>query len=96
LRPEWCRASHQWYPAFVYDFRSEAATFRRVGKIELETFVEISLGIGVADFKLMAASYLGRWDLVQLRCANFMGCSLEERLALIPWVQRSACGIQIG
>jgi hypothetical protein len=31
----------------------------------------------------MASSYLGRWDLVQLRCANFMGCSLEERLALI-------------
>jgi CRP-like cAMP-binding protein len=31
----------------------------------------------------MAASYLGRWDLVQLRCANFMSCTLEERLALI-------------
>jgi len=28
-------------------------------------------------------SYLGRWDLVQLRCANFMSCTLEERLALI-------------
>jgi len=31
----------------------------------------------------MAASYLGRWDLVQLRCANFMSFTLEERLALI-------------
>jgi hypothetical protein len=31
----------------------------------------------------MAVSYLGRWDLVQLRCANFMSCTLEERLALI-------------
>lgn len=31
----------------------------------------------------MAASYSGRWDLVQLRCANFMSCSLEERVALI-------------
>ena len=30
----------------------------------------------------MAASYLGRWDLVQLRCANFMSCTLEERLVL--------------
>jgi CRP-like cAMP-binding protein len=31
----------------------------------------------------MAASYSGRWDLVQLRCANFMSCTLEERVALI-------------
>jgi hypothetical protein len=31
----------------------------------------------------MALSYLGRWDLVQLRCANFMSCTLEERIALI-------------
>src|SRR5580700_4065450 len=31
----------------------------------------------------MVVSYLGRWDLVQLRCANFMSCMLEERLALI-------------
>jgi len=29
----------------------------------------------------MAASYL-RWDLVQLRCANFMSCTLEERIVL--------------
>jgi hypothetical protein len=36
-----------------------------------------------ADFKRMAASYLGRWDLVQLRCSNFMSCTLEERVALI-------------
>jgi hypothetical protein len=32
----------------------------------------------------MAVSYFGRWDLVQLRCANFMSFMLEERLALIP------------
>ncbi len=31
----------------------------------------------------MATSYFGRWDLVQLRCSNFMGCTLEERVALI-------------
>src|ERR1700733_3236889 len=31
----------------------------------------------------MAASYSGRWDLVQLRCSNFMACTLEERVALI-------------
>jgi hypothetical protein len=36
-----------------------------------------------ADFKRMAASYAGRWDLVQLRCSNFMVCTLEERVALI-------------
>jgi CRP-like cAMP-binding protein len=66
-----------------YNFRCEAVTVCRVGTIELETFVEISLGVASADFKRMAASYLGRWDLVQLRCANFMSCTLEERLALI-------------
>jgi CRP-like cAMP-binding protein len=66
-----------------YNFRCEAVTVCRVGAIELEAFVEISLGVASEDFKRMAASYQGRWDLVQLRCANFMGCTLEERLALI-------------
>jgi len=51
--------------------------------IDLASFLEISLGVASADFKRMAASYMGRWDLVQLRCANFMSCTLEERLALI-------------
>jgi Crp-like helix-turn-helix domain len=30
----------------------------------------------------MATNYMGRWDLVQMRCANFMTCTLAERLAL--------------
>jgi CRP-like cAMP-binding protein len=66
-----------------YNFRCEAITECQVGTIDLKTFIEISLGISSEDFKRMAASYLGRWDLVQLRCANFMSCTLEERLALI-------------
>jgi CRP-like cAMP-binding protein len=66
-----------------YDFRCEAVTHCTVGSIELQKFIEIALGIDSEDFKRMATSYLGRWDLVQLRCANFMSCSLEERLALI-------------
>src|SRR5208282_4266616 len=70
-------------PGISYNFRCEAVTICRIGTIELEALVEISLGIGSEDFKRMAESYLGRWDLVQLRCANFMSCSLEERLALI-------------
>ncbi len=70
-------------PGISYNFRCEAVTICRIGTIDLESFVEISLGIASADFKRMAESYLGRWDLVQLRCANFMGCTLEERLALI-------------
>jgi len=70
-------------PGFSYDFRCEAVTPCRIGTIELESLIEISLGIASADFKRMAASYQGRWDLVQLRGANFMSCTLEERLALI-------------
>jgi CRP-like cAMP-binding protein len=70
-------------PGFRYNFRCEAVTPCRIGAIEVESLIEISLGIASADFKRMAASYLGRWDLVQLRCANFMSCTLEERLALI-------------
>ena len=70
-------------PGISYNFRCEAVTPCRIGTIELETFVEISLGVASADFKRLAESYLGRWDLVQLRCANFMSCTLEERLALI-------------
>jgi CRP/FNR family transcriptional regulator, cyclic AMP receptor protein len=66
-----------------YNFRCEAVTDCQIGVVGLETFIEIALGIASADFKRMAASYSGRWDLVQLRCANFMGCSLEERVALI-------------
>jgi CRP-like cAMP-binding protein len=65
------------------DFRCEAVTNCRVGTIALEKFIEISLGIDSEDFKRMASSYVGRWDLVQLRCSNFMSCTLEERLALI-------------
>jgi CRP/FNR family transcriptional regulator, cyclic AMP receptor protein len=66
-----------------YNFRCEAVTDCQIGTVTLETFIEIALGIASADFKRMAASYAGRWDLVQLRCSNFMACTLEERVALI-------------
>jgi CRP-like cAMP-binding protein len=66
-----------------YNFRCEAVTECQIGAVALETFIEIALGIASADFKRMAAGYSGRWDLVQLRCANFMSCTLEERVALI-------------
>src|SRR3984893_16524217 len=66
-----------------YNFRCEAVTDCQIGTVALETFIGIALGIASADFKRMAASYSGRWDLVQLRCSNFMGCTLEERVALI-------------
>ncbi|MGC2492793.1 Crp/Fnr family transcriptional regulator [Candidatus Binatus sp.] len=70
-------------PGISYNFRCEAVTVCRIGAVDLEAFIEISLGVASADFRRLAASYLGRWDLVQLRCANFMSCTLEERLALI-------------
>jgi CRP-like cAMP-binding protein len=67
----------------TYDFRCEAVTNCQIGTVPLEKFIEISLGIDSEIFKKMATCYLGRWDLVQLRCSNFMSCTLEERLALI-------------
>jgi len=67
----------------MYNFRCEAVTECQIGAVALGAFIEIALGIASADFKRMAASYSGRWDLVQLRCANFMSCTLEERVALI-------------
>src|ERR1700728_397890 len=70
-------------PGISYNFRCEAVTDCQIGTIDLKTFVEISLGVASDDFKRMASSYMGRWDLVQLRCANFMSCTLEERVALI-------------
>ncbi len=70
-------------PGISYNFRCEAVTVCRTGTVDLGSFVKISLGVASADFKRLAASYMGRWDLVQLRCANFMSCTLEERLALI-------------
>jgi CRP/FNR family transcriptional regulator len=66
-----------------YNFRCEAITDCQVGIVSLSTFIEIALGVASANFKHMAVSYSGRWDLVQLRCSNFMGCTLEERVALI-------------
>jgi CRP-like cAMP-binding protein len=66
-----------------YSFSCEAVTECQVGTVALDTFIQITLGIASADFKLMALCYTGRWDLVQLRCSNFMGCTLEERVALI-------------
>jgi CRP-like cAMP-binding protein len=66
-----------------YNFRCEAVTACSVGTIGWDDFIEICLGIGSVDFKRLAANYAGRWDLVQLRCLNFMSCTLGERLALI-------------
>jgi len=65
-----------------YNFRCEAATDCQIGTVTLATFIKIALGISSTDFTRMAASYSGRWDLVQLRCSNFMACTLEERVAL--------------
>jgi CRP-like cAMP-binding protein len=66
-----------------YNFRCEAVTECQIGVVALGTFIEITLGIALANFKNVAASYSGRWDLVQLRCANLMSCTLEERVAFI-------------
>ena len=66
-----------------YDFRCEAVTTCQVVILELNTFVEISLGIASADFKRLLANYVGRWDLVHLRCSNLMCFTLAERLALV-------------
>jgi hypothetical protein len=66
-----------------YNFRCEAVTNCNVGRLGWNEFIEICLGIGSVEFKRMAANYAGRWDLVQLRCSNFMSCTLAERLALI-------------
>src|SRR5216683_1136018 len=65
-----------------YDFRCEELTSCQIGAIDLKAFIRISLGIESIDFKRMALNYLGRWNLVQLRCSNFMSCTIEERLAL--------------
>ena len=65
-----------------YDFRCEAFTSCQIGAIDLAAFIRISLGIESIDFKRMALNYLGRWNLVQLRCSNLLGCTLQERLAL--------------
>src|SRR5260221_7820658 len=62
-----------------YNFRCEAVTDCEVGTVPVEALVQIALGITSAAFRSMAASYFGRWDLVQLRCANFMSLSLKER-----------------
>src|ERR1700722_11135410 len=77
-----------------YNFRCEAITVCQVGTIDLKTFIEISLGIASEGFKRMAVSYLGRWDLVQLRCSNFMSCTLEERVALILLELSENFGVQ--
>ena len=65
-----------------YDFRCEAVTTCQVGTVAMDTFIEICLGIGSAGFRKLAAGLLGRWDRVNLRCANLIGCTIEERLAL--------------
>ena len=66
-----------------YGFRCEAATNCQVGAIGWELFIKICLGVRSADFKQLVANYVGRWHAVQLRCSNFMSCTLEERLALL-------------
>jgi len=66
-----------------HSFRCEAAADCQVGTIDWDVFVEICLGTKSADFKRLAANYIGRWDLMQLRRSNFVICTLAERLALI-------------
>jgi CRP-like cAMP-binding protein len=66
----------------TYNFRCEAVTICQVGTIGLDSFVKICVGIGSAAFNLLASSFSGRWDRVQLRRSNLIGCTLEERLAL--------------
>jgi hypothetical protein len=70
-------------PGIKYFFRCEAVTACQIGTVDFQTYIEIALGIASDDFKRMASNYLVRWDLVQLRCSNFMGCTLVERLALV-------------
>jgi CRP-like cAMP-binding protein len=65
-----------------YGFQCEAVTECKIATVDLDTFIEVSLGIEAEHFKRMAANYLGRWNWVQLRCSNFMSCSLQERVAL--------------
>jgi CRP-like cAMP-binding protein len=65
------------------NFRCEAITTCQIGTIGMNSFIKICLGISSKTFKLMAASFLGRWDRVYLRCANLLGYTLEERLALV-------------
>jgi len=67
----------------TYNFRCEAVTSCQVGTIGLNSFMNTCLGIEAAAFKQMAASFVGRWDRVHLRCSNLVGCTLEERLALV-------------
>jgi CRP-like cAMP-binding protein len=66
----------------TYNFRCEAVTMCQVGTMGLDSFVKICVGIGSTAFKLLAGSFSERWDRVQLRRSNFIGCTLEERLAL--------------
>jgi CRP-like cAMP-binding protein len=65
-----------------YGFQCEAVTDCKIATVDLKTFIEVSLGIEAEKFKRMAVNYLGRWSWVQLRCSNFMSCSLQERVAL--------------
>ncbi|MGC1336839.1 MAG: Crp/Fnr family transcriptional regulator [Candidatus Binataceae bacterium] len=67
----------------TYNFRCEAVTSCQIGTIGLHGFMKICLGIGAAAFKQMADGFIGRWDRVHLRCSNLVGCTLEERLALV-------------
>ena len=74
-----------------YDFRCEAFTSCRIGAIDLDAFIRISLGIESIDFKRMALNYLGRWNLIQLRSSN---CTVQERLALALLELSEAFGIR--
>jgi CRP-like cAMP-binding protein len=69
-------------PGIKCNLRCEAVTACQIGTVDFQTFMEICLGIASIDFKRMAANYLVRWDLVQLRCSNLMGGMLVERVAL--------------
>ncbi len=65
-----------------YNFRCGAVTNCEIGTLGMDALIRISLGAKAVDFQRMAHNCVGRWGAVHLRCTNFMGLTLGERLAL--------------
>lgn len=78
----------------AYAFRCEAISDCQIGTIELNRFTDICLGVKWPGFRRLALSCVGRWDLIELRCANLMSYSLVERLAITLMEMAETFGVR--
>jgi CRP-like cAMP-binding protein len=63
-------------------FQCDAFSECRVGRIGAQDFMQIVLGVRLADFRKLSANTVTQWSQILMRCSNLFHFRLHERLAI--------------